>query len=184
MIYRSEPSAIDDAPRAKGQRRACLIVESDLELRRSLEALVRELGVDAYSAENALRAFTVMDRFKVDLVMTEEFLVGPSGTSLLRAVRYRFPHVARVLISNAISSEIQVRAVNECGAHRVLSKRMHPVALRDEVKAALNEAWLAAPDCHSGGVTIAPFSRSEPSRSTPESRWPRLVRRDARAAGE
>lgn len=161
MSYPPQHRAVDHTRRGRGVRRACLIVEGDPEMRRSLEALIRELDVAVLGVANALDALSVLDKCRVDLVMTEERLPGPSGTMLLRAVRYRWPHVARVLVGDP-DPEVLVRAVNECRVQRILSKRMHPVALRDEVEAVLNEAWLASPDCHSGRLTIPPFGATEP----------------------
>ena len=165
MSYPPQHRAVDHSQRANGARRACLIVERDPKMRRSLEALIRELDVAVLGVANALDALSVLDQCRVDLVMTEERLLGPSGTMLLRAVRYRWPQVARVLISDALDPNVLRRAVHECGVQRILSKHMHPVTLRDEVRAALNDAWLAAPDCHSGRLTIPPFGASDPACS-------------------
>ncbi|MEO7034697.1 MAG: response regulator [Polyangiaceae bacterium] len=180
----AQATALNSAPRRRGTKRVCLIVESDPDLRKSLEALIRELDVAALGVEDALDALAVLDTCPVDLIMTEEFLPGHSGTSLLRVVRQRWPLVARVLVSDALAPDVLVRAVNECGVHRVLSKRMHPVALRDEVEAALNENWLAAPDCHSGRLTIPPFSRGERARAVPEPGQQPPVRLRLHAVGE
>jgi DNA-binding NtrC family response regulator len=137
--------------------RTCLIVEEDNLTRRCFELLIQELDVRTLSVSNAVEALTVLERVPgISLVMTEEFLPGGSGTSLLRAVRYRWPRVARVLISGALGPDVLVRAINSCGVHRVLSKGMHAVALRDEIEGALNEAWLAANEFHSGRLTTPP----------------------------
>jgi DNA-binding NarL/FixJ family response regulator len=165
MSYPPRHRPVDYNRRANGARRTCLIVEGDPEMRRSLEALIRELDIAVLGVANALEALSVLEKCRVDLLMTEERLPGPSGTMLLRAVRYRWPHVARVLVGDRLKPDVLVRAVNECGVQRIVSKRMHPVTLRDEVGAALNEAWLAAPDCHSGSLTIPPFAASEPPSS-------------------
>jgi len=182
MSYPPQHRAVDHTRRANGARRACLIVEGDPEMRRSLEALIRELDVAVLGVANALDALSVLDQCRVDLVMTEERLPGPSGTMLLRAVRYRWPHVARVLVGDP-SPEVLVRAVNECRVQRVVSKRMHPVALRDEVGAALDDAWLASPDCHSGRLTIPPFGASVPACSDERVASPHLAVPTLRATG-
>jgi hypothetical protein len=98
---------------------------------------------------------------------------------LLQSVRYHWPHVARVLISEALTLDVLVRAVNQCGVHRVLSKQMHPVELRDELEGALNEAWVAAPDSCAVGPSTAPFSattqvRPLEQRAAPHFEQPRL----------
>lgn len=162
MSYPPQHRGVDHSRRANGARRACLIVDADPEMRRSLEALIRELDVAVLGVANALDALSVLDKCRVDLVMTEERLPGPSGTMLLRAMRYRWPHVARVLVGDLLEPEVLMRAVNECGVQRIVSKQMHPVTLRDEVAAALNDAWLASPDCHSGRSASPPFAANEP----------------------
>lgn len=159
-------AAIPAVMRNEGQTRAgrasrrCLIVESDTEVRQSLAALIQELDVETIEVAHALQAISVLEECEVGLILTDEHLPGPSGTALLRLARYRWPYAARVLVAGSLKSEVKQRAIDECGAHRVVSERMHPIALRDEIASALNDAWLAAPDCHSGVLTIPPFSRA------------------------
>jgi DNA-binding NtrC family response regulator len=154
--------------------RTCLIVEGNPEQRRSLEALIHELGVETIGVSNARQALALLEAHPVDLVLAEEYLPGPSGTMLLQSVRYHWPHVARVLISEALTLDVLVRAVNQCGVHRVLSKQMHPVELRDEVEGALNEAWLAAPDTCSALPGVEPFAATTQVRSAGERRAEQL----------
>lgn len=170
MSYPPPPRPVNATRRANGARRACLIVAADPLMRSSLEALIRQLDVAVLGVSNALDALSVLDKCRVDLVMTEQHLAGPSGTMLLRAVRYRWRHVARVLVGDSL--DLLMRAVNECGVQRIVSKRMHPLTLRDEVGAALDDAWLASPECHSGPMRRPPFGASEPA-STDERALPR-----------
>jgi CheY-like chemotaxis protein len=117
--------------------RTCLIVESDTEVRQTLAALVQELELETIEAAHALQAIAVLEDHEVGLILTHEHLPGPSGTMLLRLARYRWPRTARILVSSSLKPEVRRSAIDRGGAHGVVSERMPPSTLRDQVASAL-----------------------------------------------
>ena len=82
-----------------------------------------------------------MQEQHVDVVVSDHFMPGMDGVRLLESVRQRWPHCTRILFTAHPSSDIVLEAVNRGGVHKVLVKNMHPVAIRDEIARAAEQAF-------------------------------------------
>jgi len=93
------------------------------------------------AAKSGLHAVQVLEEQHVDLVVSDQMMPGMDGVRLLELVRDRWPHCQRVLFTGHASSDVVLGAVNRGGVTKVLTKSMHPVAIRDEIE----RSALAAP---------------------------------------
>ena len=125
-------------------RPVVLLVDDSTEFRDSLVRLLEESEVIALAAKSGLHALQILENEHVDMIVTDQFMPGIEGVRLLELVRNRWPHCQRVLFTAYASSDVLMDAVNRGGAHRVLVKSMHPVAIRDQIEAAV----LSAPRFH------------------------------------
>ncbi|MFZ5889506.1 MAG: response regulator [Myxococcota bacterium] len=119
------------------ERPVVLIVDDSVEFRDSLVRLLEESELIAMAAKSGLHALQILENQHVDMVVTDQFMPGIDGVRLLELVRNRWPQCLRVLFTGYASSDVLVDAVNRGGAHRVLVKSMHPVAIRDQIEAAV-----------------------------------------------
>jgi CheY-like chemotaxis protein len=117
-----------------------LLVDDSSEFRDSLARLLEESDLIALSAKSGLHALQLLENQHVDMIVTDQFMPGIDGVRLLELVRQRWPHCQRVLFTAYASSDVLMDAVNRGGAHRVLVKSMHPIAIRDQIEAAVLSA--------------------------------------------
>jgi PAS domain S-box-containing protein len=121
-------------------RPVVLLVDDSSEFRDSLVRLLEESEVIALAAKSGLHALQILESEHVDMIVTDQFMPGIDGVRLLELVRNRWPHCQRVLFTAYASSDVLMDAVNRGGAHRVLVKSMHPIAIRDQIEAAVLSA--------------------------------------------
>jgi DNA-binding NtrC family response regulator len=117
-----------------------LVVDDDVELRESLMRLLAECDLTAVGAASSLNALEILQRSRVDVVVSDHFLWGIDGVGLLSAVRERWPHVQRILFTAEAAPDVVVDAVNRAGVHKVLLKNMHAVQIRDEIEGVAIDA--------------------------------------------
>jgi DNA-binding NarL/FixJ family response regulator len=75
-----------------------LIVDDEAIIRGMLE-IELEANYTVYSAENATRAFEVLENTPIDLVISDINMPGMKGYELLRRVREQYPHAKTALIT-------------------------------------------------------------------------------------
>lgn len=118
------------------ERPVVLVVDDSPEFRDSLMRLLEESELSVHTAKSGLHALQILENEHVDLVLTDQFMPGIDGVRLLELVRERWPSCQRVLFTGHATSELVLEAVNRGGAHKVLIKSMHPIAIRDQIEAA------------------------------------------------
>lgn len=129
-----------DAGRLLSTSPVVLVVDDDDELRSAFVRVIEECEFSALPAKSGLHALKILAERHVDVVISDQFMVGMDGVRLLELVRQRFPHCVRVLFTAHASSDIVLDAVNRGGVHKVLVKSMHAVAIRDEIERAVLES--------------------------------------------
>jgi two-component system, cell cycle sensor histidine kinase and response regulator CckA len=129
------------APRALPDRPVVLVVDDSPEVRDSLLRMLSESELILLAAKSGLHAVQVLEEQHVDLVVSDQMMPGMDGVRLLELIRDRWPHCQRVLFTGHASSDVVLGAVNRGGVTKVLTKSMHPVAIRDEIE----RTALAAP---------------------------------------
>lgn len=90
-----------------------------------LEALKRTLrfgGYEILTASSGLKALELMNAHKISLIIVDEHMPGVAGSDLLAAVKLKFPHVARILITGSNDIEALKRAVNRGEVFRFFTK--------------------------------------------------------------
>ena len=88
-----------------------LIVDDDAQLRRAFERVVTALGHQALTAESVAAALAVVDRQRIDLVLTDWQMAPDDGLMLLRALRTRTPSLPVVLMSGALDPTVRETAL-------------------------------------------------------------------------
>jgi len=107
-------------------RRAILVVDGDLQVRRLLELSLRNAGFDVRTASTAAEALKAVEEVPPDLILSEARLEGgPDGLELCRRIKKRTegPPIAFMLLAEQ-SVETKLRGV-EAGADDVLAKPVY-----------------------------------------------------------
>src|SRR6202051_27584 len=103
-------------------------------------ALKRALHREPYeilTATSAAAGQELLDRHRVDVVISDEQMPGMSGSEFLSAVRKKFPATIRMILSGQASLEAAVRAINEGEVYRFFLKPCNPTDLIFTVQQAL-----------------------------------------------
>ena len=87
-------------------------------------------------------AFDILSRESVDVVVSDERMPGMSGSQFLSAVRKKYPHTIRMILSGQADLEAAVRAINEGEVYRFLLKPCNPADLRITIRQALEHKQL------------------------------------------
>jgi CheY-like chemotaxis protein len=75
-----------------------LAVDDDALVLLNTQAMLQDLGHEAIEAYSAKEALTILDREKIDLLLTDHAMPGMTGAELIAEARRRFPEI-RVLLA-------------------------------------------------------------------------------------
>jgi len=103
-----------------GKAGSVLIVDDEAIIRGMLE-LELEQHYAVFSAENAQRAFEILETRPVDLIISDINMPGIKGYELLAQVKERFPSVKTALIT-AYNTDDYVRMAKEHGISNIITK--------------------------------------------------------------
>jgi two-component system probable response regulator PhcQ len=110
------------------------------------DALGRHFSKQMYrvhKAGSATEAYEILDRLRIDVVVSDERMPGESGSEFLSNVRRRFPKTVRIILSGQASLEAAVRAINEGEVYRFFLKPCNPTDLIFTIQRALEHQRLA-----------------------------------------
>ena len=110
------------------------------------EALSRHLPKQTYqvfTANSAAKAYSILDRHSIDVVVSDERMPGESGAEFLANVRRRFPKTIRMILSGQATLDAAVRAINDGEVYRFFLKPCNPTDLIFTIQRALEHKRLA-----------------------------------------
>jgi PAS domain S-box-containing protein/diguanylate cyclase (GGDEF)-like protein len=123
-----------------------LIIEDEPIEAEMLALLLRDAGYGAQSVTNLEGALEVMGRQRIDLIISDYYLVESNGVEVLAHLRRLFPDVPRIMVSGADESEVVIRAVNRGGIWAFLPKPVEPEVLLASIRRLLENADHRKPD--------------------------------------
>jgi PAS domain S-box-containing protein len=118
-----------------------LVVEDQVQVRRSLTRLLQDAGYEVESAENAEQAISVARKRggRIDLLVTDVIMPGVSGIELCRRMRVLYPSLAVLLVSGYAGGEINLHT--ELGDNvQFLQKPFDAVSLTSAARIVLTQA--------------------------------------------
>ena len=136
------PDGATDGEHARG-----ILVVEDEPLEAELLAMdLENEGYRVYLCEDMEGALGILDRERIDLVLSDHYLRGETtGVQLLRKLLRLFPDIPRVMMSGTEDKSVVVDAVNQAGIRAFLPKPIDPESLRDTLAAILREGEVSAP---------------------------------------
>ncbi len=139
MSNQTPRKALRPAPRTPpaDDRPVVLGVDDEEALLRVYVRLLTRAGIRVLTASSYFHALEVLGSNRVDLVLTDQRMEGPSGLDLLAKVAERWPRVGRILITALLDADLALRARAH---HRVLPKDLSSAMIVDIVyREALRE---------------------------------------------
>ena len=99
-----------------------LIVDDDKNITSSLQRTLRGKSYHVFTAQDGDTALQVLEQNAIDLVISDGRMPGMDGTELLAEVRRRWPDRMRILLTGYSDINATIKAINEGGIHRYISK--------------------------------------------------------------
>lgn len=118
-----------------------LLVDDEPILLKSVRRLLRPLekkGIIVWTSTSAEEAIELLKKHSIDVVVTDENMVGMSGTELLAWISENSPNTKRIVLTGDISVSIAMRAINQAGVDAYLTKPFNNAELLDAVLSALH----------------------------------------------
>src|SRR5689334_12943373 len=106
-----------------------LIAEDDQTVRQATEAVLKKEGYDTICAPDAEQALDILQRSRVDLIITDLNLPGASGIELLRKARMIYTGTAVIVMTAYGTIQSAVEAM-KAGAYDYLTKPIHSYELK------------------------------------------------------
>jgi DNA-binding NarL/FixJ family response regulator len=117
-----------------------LIVDDESRVLDGLALVLRRSPCAVLSAQSAAEALGILNRHKVDVVVSDERMPGMCGSELLSIVSQAFPATGRILLTGQATVETAVRAINAGRICRFLQKPCQPEEFLAAVEAAYHVA--------------------------------------------
>jgi DNA-binding NarL/FixJ family response regulator len=127
--------------RALSQERArspatLLLVDDEPAVLDGLALTLRTEPYEVVRAQSGAEALDLIRRLPVDIVVSDEQMLGMSGSELLAQVARERPWIGRIMLTGHASLDAAVRSINVCKVAFFLRKPCAP----DELRASLAEA--------------------------------------------
>ena len=114
-----------------------LLVDDEPQVTNALERALHREPYEILTATSGAAGLELLESHRVDVVISDEQMPGMSGSEFLSAVRKKFPHTIRMILSGQASLEAAVRAINEGEVYRFFLKPCNPTDLIFTVQQAL-----------------------------------------------
>ncbi|WP_417382862.1 response regulator [Gimesia sp.] len=118
-----------------------LLVDDEPILLKCVRRLLRPLekkGVVVWTSNSGEEAVELLKKHHIDVVVTDENMIGMSGTELLAWISEHSPETRRIVLTGDVSVLIAMRAINQAGVDAYLTKPFKNAELLSAVLGALH----------------------------------------------
>lgn len=119
-----------------------LLVDDEPQVTRSLRLGLRNEPYEVATASSGHEALALLAGRPVDVVVSDERMVGMQGSELLARVRQLYPSTVRIILTGQASLAAAVRAINEGEIYRFLQKPCSADELRVTIRQSLEHLEL------------------------------------------
>ena len=153
-----------------------LLVDDDVEILEMFRKLLRREPYEIEVAAGAETALEMMAEQRFSVVVSDERMLGMTGTDFLSRIQLEYPDVVRMMVTGQSAVDGAMRAINEGQASRFLLKPVRSSELGSAIREALTEWDLR----HASEASLDREKRREAAMATLEGQWEGLtsIRRD------
>ena len=116
-----------------------LLVDDDTKLLRALERGLRNERFRSLTAVGPAEAAVLLKSYSVDVIVSDNQMVGMTGTEFLAQVRRDYPDVIPIVLTGSISKTDAFRMTHEIGVYYLLNKPCNANTLATVIWRALEE---------------------------------------------
>jgi DNA-binding NtrC family response regulator len=123
------------------KKRNVIIVDDDPDVLSMLERLLKKLEYNPYVAKNGEEAIQIIDRNKIDVVVSDLVMPEMDGMELLKRVKSRKGDIPFVMITGHPTIETAVEAIKK-GAYDYITKPFQVEEVQIKIDRALEKRGL------------------------------------------
>lgn len=90
-----------------------------------------------FTVQSAFDGFDILEKNEIQLIISDQRMAGLSGTEFFKRVVKRFPDPIRIILTGYSDVDIIIRAINECGIDRYMTKPWKEAEMQKVIKNAL-----------------------------------------------
>lgn len=120
-----------------------LLVDDDRQVLHGLRLGLADESCAVLTASSAAEALALMARHEIDVVVSDECMPGMLGSEMLATIAERHPDAVRIVLSGQCSFDAALRAINDAGVFRYLTKPCPIAELAGAITQALRVRGLA-----------------------------------------
>ncbi|QCQ21479.1 response regulator [Desulfoglaeba alkanexedens ALDC] len=145
-----------------------LFVDDEPKITDALKRILRREPYRVLCANSAKEALNILGGREVDVVVSDEKMPGMSGSDFLALVAEAYPETIRIVLTGQASLEAAIRAINEGGIYRFLTKPISESNLTATIRQALEHRSLVKKVAeirkkeHSRAAALKALERSYP----------------------
>ena len=114
-----------------------LLVDDEVKLTSALKRALYKEKYNIFTAGNASEALSIIEKKKIDLIISDENMPGLPGSGLLAMLRRKYPMIIRIMLTGQINTEAAYKAINEGDVYRFLVKPCNVLDLVITIRRAL-----------------------------------------------
>ncbi len=90
-----------------------------------------------FTARSAFEGYDLLEENEIHLIISDQRMAGLSGTEFLKRVKVRFPNAIRIILTGYTDLDVVVKAINDCGIHRYMTKPWNELQMKNVLDHAL-----------------------------------------------
>jgi response regulator RpfG family c-di-GMP phosphodiesterase len=119
-----------------------LLLDDDPQTLACVDSLCKRNGHRLYRAESLANASEMLDRHKIDLLISDLAIGGQSTAPLLKTLTQKHPQLLSLVATSFQDNQALLTLMNEAKIFRYLPKPMRPGLLDQNVKAAARQVLI------------------------------------------
>lgn len=104
------------------EKNTVLLVDDDENILAALKRLLRNEPYSVLTASSGEEAIGILNKRKVDLIVCDYTMPGPTASETFKLIQKRWPEIIRILITGHYDSETLTQAVVSGEAYRYMQK--------------------------------------------------------------
>ena len=114
-----------------------LLIDDEVEFLDMIKLLFEQEDYNIYLSTNAKDAFNIMDKIRIDLIISDNKMPDVLGIDLLKMVKSKYPDTMRILMTGFPETKIFKDAINEGEVYKIITKPVDIDDMKVVVKRAL-----------------------------------------------
>lgn len=105
-----------------GEKIKILLVDDEENIRNALKRVLKREGYEIYSMAGGVEALAQIKNISPDVIISDFMMPEMNGIEFLNRAREILPEVVRIILTAHADIEMAVKAINEAGVYRLLTK--------------------------------------------------------------